>query len=83
MKTERVRTRLFSPQEAAGLMGLPGDHPLLKRYQHAFQLFDDGVVTTIVGFFNRTLISPLAESSLGAAPTPEAASMPAPQGLPA
>ena len=59
---ERVRTRLLSPREAAGLMGLPGDHPLPANYQHAFQLIGDGVVVPVVRFIGQTLIEPLAQA---------------------
>jgi len=65
---ERVRTRLLSPREAAGLMGLPGDHPLPANYQHAFQLIGDGVVAPVVGFIGQTLIEPLALTWMGIPP---------------
>jgi DNA (cytosine-5)-methyltransferase 1 len=54
-----VRTRLLSPREAATLMGLPADHPLPERYQHAFQLVGDGVVVPVVAFLARTIIEPI------------------------
>ena len=60
---EEVRTRLLSPREAATLMGLPGDHPLPERYQHAFQLMGDGVVAPVVAFLARTIIEPIVATS--------------------
>ncbi|SFW32046.1 DNA cytosine methyltransferase [Nitrosovibrio sp. Nv17] len=71
----RVRTRLLSPREAAGLMGLPDDHPLPDSYQHAFQLIGDGVVIPVVNFLARTLLKPLALASMNVSrvhPTPNA-----------
>jgi DNA (cytosine-5)-methyltransferase 1 len=54
-----IRTRLVSPREAARLMGLPDDHPLPDRYQHAFQLIGDGVAVPVVRFLAERLLEPL------------------------
>jgi DNA (cytosine-5)-methyltransferase 1 len=61
----RVRTRLLSAREAAGLMGLPSDHPLPERYEHAFQLIGDGVAAPAVRFLANGLIEPLARAAKG------------------
>jgi DNA (cytosine-5)-methyltransferase 1 len=67
---EEVRTRLLSPREAAGLMGLPPTHPLPEKYEHVFQLIGDGVVAPVVRFLARTLIEPLALAASAAEETP-------------
>lgn len=59
---QKVRTRLLSPREAAGLMGLPPDHPLPETYEHAFRLIGDGVATPAVRFLANRLIEPLAQA---------------------
>lgn len=60
---ERVRTRLLSAREAAGLMGLPSTHPLPEKYEHAFRLIGDGVAAPVVRFLADRLIEPIACSS--------------------
>ena len=43
-----VRSRLFSPREAARLMGLDEDYVLPERYNHAYHVCGDGVCVPVV-----------------------------------
>jgi DNA (cytosine-5)-methyltransferase 1 len=58
----RIRTRLLSPREAARLMGVPDDYPLPSSYNDAYHLFGDGVAVPVVGWLNKHLLTPLADS---------------------
>ncbi len=55
---KRVRSRLFSPREAARLMGLPEDYTLPKRYNDAYRLAGDGVAVPVVEWLARHVIEP-------------------------
>lgn len=59
---DKVRTRLLSAREAAGLMGLPSDYPLPEKYEHAFRVIGDGVAAPAVRFLAERLIEPLARA---------------------
>jgi DNA (cytosine-5)-methyltransferase 1 len=56
----RVRTRLLSAMEAAGLMGLDKGYKLPASYEHAFRLIGDGVAPPVVRFLADRLLEPLA-----------------------
>lgn len=60
----RVRSRLLSPREAARLMGLPESYQLPLNYNDAYHLIGDGVVVPVVRHLARTLLLPLAQSSM-------------------
>ncbi|MDR1349411.1 MAG: DNA cytosine methyltransferase [Zoogloeaceae bacterium] len=56
---ECVRSRLFSPREAARLMGLPENYSLPKNYNEAYALAGDGVAAPVVRFLAQNLLEPL------------------------
>ena len=56
---QNVRSRLLSGREAARLMGLPDTYILPHRYNHAYQIAGDGVVTPVVRHIARHLLEPL------------------------
>jgi DNA (cytosine-5)-methyltransferase 1 len=58
-----VRSRLLTAREAARLMGLPDSYVLPKRYNDAYHLTGDGVVSPVVAHLSENLFLPLLRSS--------------------
>jgi DNA (cytosine-5)-methyltransferase 1 len=59
---ERVRTRLLSAREAARLMDLPDEYVLPPKYNDAYHLVGDGVVTSAVKHLATYLLMPLCSN---------------------
>lgn len=56
---DKVRSRLFSPREAARLMGLPDDYELPEKYNEAYHLAGDGVVVPVVRHIAENILEPV------------------------
>ena len=56
-----VRSRLLSPREAAGLMGLPEDYVLPENYK-AYHLVGDGVAVPVIRFLAAHILEPILAS---------------------
>ncbi|MCX7899229.1 MAG: DNA cytosine methyltransferase [Methylocystis sp.] len=54
-----VRSRLMSARETARLMGLPDDYLLPDKYNDAYHLAGDGVVTSVVRHVTAHMLEPL------------------------
>jgi DNA (cytosine-5)-methyltransferase 1 len=67
VESERVRSRLLSPREAARLMGVPDAYPVPERYNQAYHLFGDGVAVPVVRWLEERLLRPLAGAAGGKA----------------
>lgn len=58
---EKVHSRLLSPREAAGLMGLDSRYVLPSAYEAAFQVLGDGVAVPVVRFIRNKILEPVLE----------------------
>lgn len=54
----KVKSRLLSPREAAGLMGLPDTYQLPTTYNDAYKLAGDGVAVPVVRHLAASLFEP-------------------------
>ena len=57
--SNKVRSRLLSPREAARLMGLPDDYKLPERYNDAYHVCGDGVCVPVVRFLAANILEPV------------------------
>jgi DNA (cytosine-5)-methyltransferase 1 len=60
IESERVRSRLLAPREAARLMGVPEHHPLPAGQTAALHLVGDAVCVPVVRWLSQHLLAPLA-----------------------
>jgi DNA (cytosine-5)-methyltransferase 1 len=63
--SERVRTRLLAPREAARLMGLPDSYRLPANYNDAYHLLGDGVAAPVAGWLGRMVFEGLSCDGTG------------------
>ena len=59
VESERVRSRLLSPREAARLMGLPEEYRLPQKYNDAYRLAGDGVVVPVIRHISENILEPV------------------------
>jgi DNA (cytosine-5)-methyltransferase 1 len=59
VKGDLIRSRLLSPREAAGLMGLPDEYMLPSKYKEAYHLVGDGVAVPVVRFLAAHILEPI------------------------
>lgn len=64
-----MRSRLLSPREAAGLMGLPDDYRLPGNYNDAYGVMGDGVVVPVVRHLAEHILEPILQASARSAVT--------------
>jgi DNA (cytosine-5)-methyltransferase 1 len=57
---KKIRSRLLSPREAARIMGVPDQYPVLPNYNHAYHVFGDGLVVPVVSWLEQHLLRPIA-----------------------
>jgi DNA (cytosine-5)-methyltransferase 1 len=61
VESDKIRSRLLSPREAARLMGLPDCYKLPERYNDAYALAGDGVAVPVVRFLSVNLFEPVLD----------------------
>lgn len=65
---EGVRSRSFTPREAARLMGLPDGYRLPRKREDALRLLGDGVAVPVVRYLAAALFEPILERGAVTAP---------------
>lgn len=63
VKGADVRTRLLSPQEAAGLMGLGKRYRLPAKYDAAFKVIGDGIAVPVVKFIRDRILDAILSTA--------------------
>jgi DNA (cytosine-5)-methyltransferase 1 len=65
-----VRSRLLSPQEAAGLMGLNKWYRLPEKYEAAFKVIGDGIAVPVVKFVRDRILNAILSKPVSVAVGP-------------
>jgi DNA (cytosine-5)-methyltransferase 1 len=65
-----VRSRLLSPKEAAGLMGLSRQYRLPEKYEAAFKVIGDGIAVPVVKFVRDRILNAILSKPVSGAVGP-------------